>query len=150
MIESPPPSVISCPVLDCGWTTDASGPPPESTKRETLADAFGPGVYAAVAVTQNAWRLERELDQHFRQHSTADYVRTMAQQRAELEAQTKAYGEANRYATRLYTALVEIATELRVQVPVNQDLDELTKAMRAAVMRLAHGQPAASGRGWGQ
>jgi hypothetical protein len=150
MTDTMPPTVIACPVLDCGWTTDASGPSPESVQRETLADVFGPGVYAAVAVTQNAWRLERVLDAHFRSHSTAEYVRTMAAQAQRIADEVGRLQEAEQRAGAYRGALTAVAEVLRLEVPPDlEDLVAWACKMRATLMRLRHNS-AASGRGWGQ
>jgi hypothetical protein len=150
MIETPPPAVITCPVLDCGWTCDASTPDPRSRQRETLADVFGPGVYAAAAATQEAVRLERVLHEHFATHSTADYVRTMTHQREELERLTESLVRQTRAAADMRAALSELGEALAMRPLSTDDLATWVRSARAQAMRLSHGRSAASGRGWAQ
>lgn len=148
MIETPPPAVITCPVLDCGWTYDASTPDPRSRQRETLADVFGPGVYAAAVATQGAWELERVLTEHFANHTTAEYVATMASQRGRLETCQADRIRATALAEHYMATLAVLARELRIPAPIGDDLTEWTRQARAAIVRRAG--TAASGRGWAQ
>lgn len=150
MIDPLPPAVITCPVLDCEWTHDASGPPPASRQRETLAGMFSSGVYAAAAATQQAWDLERTLTEHFVTHTTVEYVRTMAHQRAQLAEESAQREAATAAMGRLQLALADLSAELEVDTPTDGELDMWTRAMRAAVMKLRRGRTAASGRGWAQ
>lgn len=138
MIEPLPRTVITCPVLDCDWTHDVPEPDPRSRKQATLADVFGPGVYAAAAVTQEAWALERVLDAHFRTHSTADYVRTMANQRTELAAAAERLEQQRERTDHLHEALDAVTVALDLEAPRAIGLTEWVRAMRTVVMRLRH------------
>lgn len=141
---------IACPVLDCAWTYDAPDPEPQGA---SLADVFGPGVFAAAAATQRAYATEKALTEHFHGHSTADYVRTLAHQRAELGRLTESLVSSANAALELRSALAEIGDAMGVAPPVPQPNDDLTAWIRSArreAVRLRNGRSAASGGGWAQ
>jgi hypothetical protein len=140
--------VISCPVLDCGWTLDASGPDPRSVQQETLASVFGMGVFASVAIAGHNERIEREIATHLETHDLVQYVRTMTHQREQLARTTAHLEAASETVGRLQLALAELSSALGVDVATDGELDDWMSAMRTEIRRLNSLRTAASGGTW--
>jgi hypothetical protein len=140
--------VISCPVLDCGWTLDASGPDPRSVQPETLASVFGMGVFASVAIASHNERIERELRTHLQAHTPLDFARTLARQHQQIITTTDQLEAARGTVGRLQLALAELSSALGVDVATDGELDDWMSAMRTEIRRLNSLRTAASGGTW--
>jgi len=62
----------TCPISTCSWTYDAPRPPVVDTS--ALAGIFGPGIFAAQALHHYRTQVEAVLDDHFSQHTVAEYI----------------------------------------------------------------------------
>jgi hypothetical protein len=110
---------------------------------------FGPGVYAAVAVTQQAWATEQVLTEHYKTHTTADYVRTMYHQRTELERLAQQERVARQEATDYQQALAAVMSRLGMPGELSGEVADDQRRVLLEIARL-RGLSAASGRGWAQ
>lgn len=62
----------TCPISTCSWTYDA--PPSPTVDPAALAHIFGPGVITAQAVHTYRSEIEAVLNDHFSQHTIAEYI----------------------------------------------------------------------------
>lgn len=74
MTAPSPTRTALCPVHGCGHLFDLTIKPIDP---EALAGVFGFGVFSAAARSQQVAEYERQLDEHFRTHTTAEFVESI-------------------------------------------------------------------------
>lgn len=70
-------TVISCPL--CEWLYEVPRLNPVATHPSTLASVFGPGTFAVHAINSHNERVERALEEHFKVHTTAQWLAKVTQ-----------------------------------------------------------------------
>lgn len=79
--------LIECVIEKCDWRHVIAYPDPRITEH-SLADIFGPGVFAATANAQVQREAEEAIAEHYRSHSILELFQTCARRTVELgEAQ---------------------------------------------------------------
>lgn len=69
-----------CPLTACGWYFDM--PPAVVIDEQVLAHVFGPGVMTLQAADQRQDKIERELGDHFNNHTNVEFLTEIARLQA--------------------------------------------------------------------
>lgn len=74
--------LIRCPL--CPWTYEPKPLPPD-VNHYTLASVFGPGIMLQRAINKRSEETERDLAQHFKTHTTVEWLTKVTELLAEID-----------------------------------------------------------------